>query len=56
MIEKAFIKSWDECVHKVVLLWANSASCVFQGVEEEHDGNAQVEGHVHEVVPKLDIW
>ena len=56
MIEKAFIKSWDECVHKVVLLRANPASRVFQGVEEQHEGDTKVERHVHEVVPKLDIW
>ena len=55
MIEKAFIKSWNECVHKVVLLWAKSASCVFQGIEEQHDGDTHMKRHMHEIVPKLDI-
>ena len=56
MIQKTLIEPWNECVHKVVLLGANSASCVFQGVEEEHEGDTKVERHVHKVVPKLDVW
>lgn len=55
MRDKALIKPWDKCVDKILFLWANFTCCVFHGIEEQHEGHAEVQRHVEEVVPKFDI-
>ncbi len=52
----ALVEAWDKRIHNVQFLVAREASSELHGIDEHVESRTEVEGRVHEVVPKLTLF
>jgi hypothetical protein len=53
---ETFVKSWNENINEGFFLWTDGPGVELHGVQEYHDGYAEMEPKVQEVIPKFNLW